>query len=418
MWLVFNNALDFNEYVVAQDLAVGQAREDWPDTRLDAYAGLLQAGMDESRPPAQTTAQDGSPESEKNDTTLAENANDPARAPEALPASEAAPASHTAICALTPYEIPTVSESIAAVLNTRSRGIGDEEFSRLLASAKVLAETVSAVQSISSGSATQSHPSFSALRLEIALSNEDARGRAYVPGGQIPATRLGISTAAVSATCVFPHVLAESDDGTSEFWCETNKHLVIRANLRECGSPGLVTGAELSNRLRATGSQTEPMFALRLKMDTRDSNGEYTDPVGTGPGKTFGTPIVDRSGLSQLLVPSERTDQGRYTKSLSNQGSVTFHTRLNNGVSSHCALPRGTAFVFEVQCLHPRLLHVRATSVPFKAAAKFGKRGHRLQRGEMYVESNGAVERVNVAPPRGKKRQHAGEAWDAAHELQ
>jgi hypothetical protein len=307
----------------------------------------------------------------------------------------------------------TVQEAIEIVKQMgRSTSLDNEEFYKLYQSAHVLASTVSTIARISTGGSVSDpmvgvHPSVSGLSLVVRLCTHCADGRRYVPGGQSDATRLGISTAKYSENCMFPHILTRNNEGDDEFWCETQKQVVFRVDVREETTSALTSGIDLAGRLKAMGSKTDPLFVLNLRLNARTEAGGLKKPIGTGPNKTFSRPIMDSRGQSQLLVPSEVTNADHYIRTVESNGFVRFAFRFNSGLSSHSTLPRNLPFVLEVVSLHPCLKHLHAVSPPFFVANKFRKNGYGLDRGEVWMEGDNSQERLKV---RGKKRTAVEEA--------
>ena len=305
----------------------------------------------------------------------------------------------------------TVEEAIEIVKQMgKSKSLHDEEFYKLYQSAHLLASTVSTIARISTGGSVSDptvHPSVSGLSLVVRLSTHCVDGRRYVPGGRAEATRLGISTAKYSENCMFPHILTRNNEGDDEFWCETQKQVVFRVDVREETTSALTSGIDLAGRLKAMGSKTDPLFVLNLRLDARTEAGGLKKPIGTGPNKTFSRPIMDSRGQSQLLVPSEVTNADHYIRTVESNGFIRFAFRFNSGLSSYSTLPRNLPFVLEVVSLHPFLKHLHAVSPPFFVANKFRKNGYVLDRGEVWMEGDNCQERLKV---RGKKRMAVEEA--------
>ena len=293
-------------------------------------------------------------------------------------------------------------------VNERVKILYDPLVDKLFNSAKTLATIIGTIANVATGGlssvASPIHPSLQDLSLSVPVCSHTPDGKRYVPWGNAEATRLGISTAATSANCNFPHVLTTNPDGDAEWWVETNKSVVLRVDLNEFGVAGLVSGVNLSRRLNALGSDVGPLFAMHLKMNAKDEGGNWQRALGAGPNETFSRPITDSRGTSQLLVPSESTNSEHYVRGVEEGGFLRFSFSLASGVSSHTTLPRNASFVIEVVSLHPKLKHLHAVSVPFKVASKFRRNGAGLDRGEIYIEGPETPIRLTFAPPRGKKR--------------
>ena len=314
--------------------------------------------------------------------------------------------------------VPSLQEAIDIVNCTDANEQSETclkhaKFVKLHRASRVLVSTVtsSIVEIATGGTATFGTPktvvphSLQGLWLAIKLRTHNKDGLKYVPSGESLATRLGISTAASSSNCVFPHVLTFNEDGDDEYWCETQKQVVIKVDLREAGVTGLVSRADLYRRLHSVGSSTDPLFKLTLRLNARDNMGDLKSPVGTGPHKTFSRPLTDSRGLSQLLVPSETTNGDHYTRGLESEGYTRFAFQFAAGVSSHLTLPKKLPFVLEVVSLHPQLQHLNAVSTPFFIKSNVSKNGRTLDRGEIFIQNAaGVTERVKFPRPRGKKR--------------
>jgi hypothetical protein len=240
--------------------------------------------------------------------------------------------------------------------------------------------------------------------LRILHSERDPRGRRFVPGGPLKATRLGTTSQKLGAFHVFPHVLFSNGEGEHEYLLETDKNTTVRvAVVRKSDPEDRVSEEELLAVLNAdlTKPHVETLgISMRFKFQNAGPDGQRESPRGIGLNKSFDKLFSD--GLvpasSQLLVPPE-SQEHNYHRTL-HGGAVSFSFKVRSGVTSVSSLPRGSKFVFEVGFTDPRLAHFPpAVSPPFWIKSKFSTHltseiQSRLGRGEMWVES-----RTEGSPP-------------------
>lgn len=220
-------------------------------------------------------------------------------------------------------------------------------------------------------------------------------GKKFVPGGPCRATRLGTTTP--SGPYPFPHVLAENSAGDTLYHCETEKLTTLRLRLYRRDGGEEASESEVLRELNATRASGPRIvhlrFGIRLKMDyVSDDGKQLTDPLGSGPFKTFDRCVEDdATGESQLLSPSESS--GYYSQAM-RSGRCDWTFQINSGVTSHRAIPRKSLFLFEARCLNEELSDLATTSPSFWISSKFRSGIEKLERAELWVESPSGPMRV------------------------
>lgn len=250
---------------------------------------------------------------------------------------------------------------------------------------------------------TQKYDPLDQFALVVMTTRVNQKGQEIVPGGNANATRLGTSGHGVCGVGIFPHVMYLNDDGETIYLVENLKKATVKVKLVRKEYPDMyVTEKELivaANKMPEF--QESPLTSvdleMRLKLNLKAPDGNYTTPWGIGQNKTFQKPLsndVMPHPLSQLLNPPENvltddttgafTLSDNYRKSLST-GCCSFHFEVRSGVSSFNTVPRNSGFIIEVALKDPRLASLVAYSVPFKIKHKFNQHKTTLQRGEVYI---------------------------------